>query len=160
MAISLNEGNQIDSVLLDFSKAFDKVDHHKLCLKLDHYGIRGKTLNWIKHYLNNRTQTVVVNGEFSDKAPVLSGVPQGTVLGPLLFLVYINDLPLVVNSRIRLFADDALIYRKVENVNDVRQLQHDIDNLVNWELHWSMEFNPDKCKVLRVTDKRKTISAN
>ena len=69
-----------------------------------------------------------------------------TVLGPLLFLVYINDLPLVVNSQIRLFADDALIYRKVENIHDARQLQHDLDNLVNWEQHWSMEFNPDKCK--------------
>ena len=78
---SLNEGSQIDSILLDFSKAFDKVDHSKLCSKFDHYEVRGKSLSWIKDYLQGRTQTVVVNGKTSVKAAVLSGVPQGTVLG-------------------------------------------------------------------------------
>ena len=92
------------------------MDHDKLCIKLDHYRIRGKTLSWIKNYLANRTQTVVVNGKNSDKAPLMSGVPQGTVLGPLLFFVYINDLPLSVNSQIRLFADDALIYSKLSQL--------------------------------------------
>ena len=108
----------------------------------------------------NRTQTAVVNSKSSDKTPILSGVPQGTVLGPLLFLVYINDLPLSVNSEILLFADDALLYRKIESVNDVYQLQHDRNKLVEWESHWSIEFNPDKCKVLRVTNKRKIILSN
>ena len=160
LAKSLNEGNQIDSVLLDFSKAFDKVDHHKLSLKLEHYGIRGKTLKWIQHYLHDRTQTVVLNGKTSEKTPVVSGVPQGTVLGPLLFLVYINDLPSIVDSQIRLFADDALIYRKINSVNDTQQLQSDIEKLLEWESNWSMEFNPDKCKVLRITNKRNIIISN
>ena len=160
LAKSLNEGNQIDSVLLDFSKAIDKVDHHKLSLKLEHYGIRGKTLKWIQHYLHDRTQTVVLNGKNSEKTPVVSGVPQGTVLGPLLFLVYINDLPSIVDSQIRLFADDALIYRKINLVNDTKQLQSDIEKLLEWESNWSMEFNPDKCKVLRITNKRNITISN
>ena len=158
LAKSLNEAKQIDSILLDFSKAFDKVDHNKLCLKLHHYGVRGKVLQWIRNYLAHRTQTVVINGECSDKVPVVSGVPQGTVLGPLLFLVYINDLPELVTCKIRLFADDALIYREIDSTEDTLKLQEDLNQLMTWESDWSMEFNPEKCKVLRVTNKRKTIN--
>ena len=94
--------------LLDFSKAFDKVDHRKLCLKLARYGIKGKSLNWIQSFLSGRTQQVILNGKSSEKSNVTSGVPQGTVLGPLLFLVYINDMPSAVLSLLRLFADDYL----------------------------------------------------
>ena len=158
LAKSLNEAKQVDSILLDFSKAFDKVDHDKLCQKLEHYGIRGKAHSWVKNYLANRTQTVVINGENSESAPVVSGVPQGTVLGPLLFLVYINDLPDLVNCKIRLFADDALIYRTIDSIQDALLLQNDLAKLITWESNWSMEFNPDKCKVLRITNKRKTIN--
>ena len=105
-----------------------------------------------------RTQTVVINGENSESAPVVSGVPQGTVLGPLLFLVYINDLPDLVTCKIRLFADDALIYRTIDSIQDALLLQNDLAKLITWESNWSMEFNPDKCKVLRITNKRKTIN--
>ena len=156
----LNDGGQIDSILLDFSKAFDKVDHEKLCHKLDHYGIRGIHLQWITSFLSDRTQQVIVNGKSSSFAPVKSGVPQGTVLGPLLFLVYINDLPLNVNSKVRLFADDAYLYRTITSKEDIITLQNDLDSLQTWEALWSMEFHPNKCKLLRVTNKTKPILAD
>ena len=98
---------------------------------------------------------VTVNDKSSTSAPVKSGVPQGTVLGPLLFLVYINDLPSCVQSKIRLFADDAYLYRVIGSPIDSEILQSDLDELQKWEKQWSMEFHPDKCKVLRVTNKTK-----
>ena len=99
---------QTDLIVLDFSKAFDVVPHHCLLHKLDHYGIRGPTILWIQNFLTTLTQKVVVDGSFSETAHVGSGVPQGTVLGPILFLCYINDLPSSVSSDVRLFADDCL----------------------------------------------------
>ena len=104
---SLNNCEQIDSIILDFSKEFDKVCHQKLLLKLDYYGIKGNPHKWISNFLQNQTQRVVVWGTFSENVTVLSGVPRGTVLGPLLFLLYINDMPLLVKLIIALFADDA-----------------------------------------------------
>ena len=129
-------------------------------LKLDHYGIKGNIYKWISNFLLNRTQSVVVRGTFSECKSVLSGVPQGTVLGPLLFLAYINDMPLVVESPIALFADDAYIYRSIATDSDVKILQKDLNNLVEWENNWSMEFHPDKCQLLRITNKRKIIVSN
>ena len=110
ISLSLNNREQVDSIFLDFSKAFDKVCHCKLLLKLDHYGIKGNIHKWILNFLQNRTQRVVVRGTFSESVTVLLGVPQGTVLGPLLFLLYINDMSLVVKSIIALFADDTYVY--------------------------------------------------
>ena len=110
LAKNMQLGKQTDFILLHFSKAFDKVAHEKLLLKLDFYGIRGNTLNWIKDFLDNRNQSVLLNGSNSDSIPVSSGVPQGSVLGPILFLTYINDLPDQVRSRVRLFADDTAMY--------------------------------------------------
>ena len=119
----------MDTILLDFSKAFDKVNHRKLMIKMDHYGIRGKLLDWMNDFLSERTQQVIINGESSSKGKVISGVSQGTVLGPLLFLIYINDLPDRVNSQIRLFADDSYLYKTIDTPQDTLQLQKDLDAL-------------------------------
>ena len=131
----MNHEEQIDSILLDFSKAFDKVSHRKLLLKLEHYGIRGRNLQWIKKFLENRTQKVAVAGVTSSVSAVTSGVPQSTVLGPLLFLIYINDLRSTVSSTIGLFADDTYIYRSIRNFDDCKILQDDLQKLMQWENH-------------------------
>ena len=123
---------QTDVVVLDFSKAFDVVTRQRLLHKLDHYGIRGTTLNWIQNFLTNVTQKLVVIGSSSEAARVKSGVPQGTVLGPLLFLTYINDLPSTVSSQVRLFADDCLLYRPIKCRADQEILQRDLSALQDW----------------------------
>ena len=153
----LNSRGQIDAILLDFSKAFDKVDHEGLIIKLENVGIRGKLLNWIRSFLIGREQRVLVDGRGSDWRPVLSGVPQGTVLGPLFFLVYINDITnnLSPGTSVRLFADDSLLFRTINNINDTKTLQKDLDLLQTWEKKWKMEFHPDKCQLLRITNKTK-----
>ena len=155
----LNNKQQIDSVLLDFSKAFDKVDHHGLVLKLKHCGINNNILKWISSFLNGRTQTVLVEGCQSSAQPVMSGVPQGTVLGPLLFLIYINDIDqdLSPGTKIRLFAYDSLLYRTINDLNDTQILQKDLHTLQKWESTWKMEFHPQKCQVLRITNKSNII---
>ena len=160
LASGIDSSTQIDAILLDFSKAFDKVSHERLAAKLHHYGVRGPTLNWIKSFLAGRTQRVIVEGVASDTAPVTSGVPLGTVLGPLLFLIYINDLPSKVNSTARLFADDCLLYRHIKTNDDTTSLQDDLNNLQYWERDWQMHFNPDKCEVIRITTKRKIIPSS
>ena len=140
-------GQQVDLVLLDFSKAFDKVNHLKLLFKLSTHGVKGKTLKWISSFLGGRTQAVVLEGECSPEVSVTSGVPQGSVLGPLLVLLYINDLPENIQSQVRLFADDTAVYLTVINPNDSNILQSDLNKLQEQERTWDMEFNPSKCQV-------------
>lgn len=115
---NLEKGLQTDIIILDFSKAFDTCPHEELLYKLNNYGIDGKILRWLRTFLTRRSMKVVLNGEQSKQVPVLSGVPQGTVLGPLLFLCHINDLPSRVKSQVRLFADDCLLYRPIKNLED------------------------------------------
>ena len=160
LAAGLDRRQQIDAILLDFSKAFDKVPHQRLAAKLHHYGIRDQTLSWIKTFFADRSQQVVLDGKSSSAAPVASGVPQGTVLGPLLFLIYINDLPSRVSSSIRLFADDCLLYRVIKNHQDAELLQTHLDQLQERERDWQMLFNPDKCEHIRITNKRKIIQTS
>ena len=159
---SLDNKRQTDLIFLDFAKAFDKVNHISLLKKLHHYGIRNNIHAFIEDFLSNRKQVVVMDGTASEPAPVLSGVPQGTVLGPLLFLAYINDLPEYVSkgTHVRLFADDSAIYREINSPLDHEILQNDIKNLEKWEENWSMQFHPDKCQLLKVTNKRKPSSYN
>ena len=135
---------QTDLILLDFSKAFDKVAHEKLPQKLHLYSIRGVTLKWIKNFLDNRKQSVVTNSFHSGTIPVSSGVPQGSVLGPILFLAYINDLPDHVRSRVRLFADDTAMYLCISNISEANILQEDLYKLEKCEKAWDMSFNPSK----------------
>ena len=111
-------------------------------------------MEWIRAFLTGRTQRVVVDGATSEPAPVISGVPQGSVLGPILFLVFINDLPLQVTSKTRLFADDCIIYREVKDEQDCVTLQGDLDRLAKWEKRWGMQFHPEKCNILRIHRKR------
>ena len=153
----LEEKGQVDMVILDFSKTFDKVPHQRLMSKLWNYGIRGDTHAWIKSFLMGRTQRVVVDGEASAWVPVESGVPQGTVLGPQLFLAFINDLPKAVSSRVRLFANDCVLYRKVETNADCHALQEDLRSLEEWERQWCMSFNAAKCSSIAITRKQKKV---
>jgi hypothetical protein len=154
----LNARGQVDVVLLDFSKAFDKVSHKHLLHKLEYYGIKGKTLGWIEAFLSERKQSVSVNGDHSSPAAVTSGVPQGSVLGPMLFLLYINDIHEQLHSEIRLFADDSIVYREINSPDDHRLLQEDLDRLAKWSDDWLMEFNVTKCYLLSITKKTKLAS--
>ena len=139
-------------VLLDFSKAFDKVPHQRLLYKLNYYGVRGDTLDWISSFLGHRKQQVLLDGCKSSQLDVILGVPQGTVLGPLLFLAYINDLPeAVAHSDSRLFANDCLVYRLVRSDADAARLQEDLEALEKWEKLWQMQFHPEKCQVIRIS---------
>lgn len=151
LASSRHRKVQTDLIIMDFAKAFDKVSHKRLAIKLHHYGIRGTNLKWIENFLSDRTQRVLVEGMQSDSAPVTSGVPQGTVLGPILFLVFINDLPeWAKHSKIRLFADDCIIQKEIRSDQDCLLLQQDIDSIGRWEREWLMEFNPSKCQTLTI----------
>ena len=159
LARNIDSGLQTDLLILDFQKAFDTVPHQRLLKKLNHYGIRGSIWKWIQNWLTNRTQKVVVDGVSAQPVPVLSGVPQGTVLGPLMFLIYINDIASHISNTtfIRLFADDCLLYRVIKTSDDNEVLQNDLTSLYNWSRKWQMSFNASKCKTLRVTTKRKPI---
>ena len=145
IAKNMQMGKQTDLILLDFSKEFDKVAHEKLISKLHFYGIRGKTLSWVKDFLDSRFQAVVLKAVKSDKIAVPSDVPQGSVLGPILFLAYINDLPDQVKSTVRFSADDTAIYLAVSSEGESITLQNDLYILEIWEKRWDMSFNPSKC---------------
>ena len=148
----LDNGGSIDVIYFDFMKAFDKVSHSRLILKLKSYGIGGVLLDWLKSFLTDRKQRVGVNDEYSEWTEVPSGVPQGSVLGPVLFVVYINDLPDKVtgDSMLYMFADDTKLYRAILDVSDTEILQQDIDNMDEWSREWLMDFHPLKCKVLKM----------
>ena len=145
---SYDQGKQTDMAILDFSKAFDTVPHDRLLHKLSSYGIGDPLLSWLRCFLTQRSMRVVVDGIESPSTSVDSGVPQGTVLGPILFLCHINDLPETVKSQVRLFADDCLLYREINNFSDHHTLQEDLAQLELWAHTWGMRFNATKCYIM------------
>ena len=153
----LDKNIQFDKAILDFSKAFDTVPHKRLLGKLRFYGVKADVLDWVRVFLGDREQCVVVDGRSSPEA-VTSGVPQGTVLGPLLFLLYINDLPSVVSSQVRLFADDCLMYHPFSSIEDQVAMQHDLDSLERWGVAWGMGFNAKKCHIMTLGRGRYTLT--
>ena len=149
----LDCSGQIDVLYLDFSKAFDSVPHNLLLYKLNQYGINGSLLNWFWSYLMGRRQRVVIESSSSDWLPVVSGDPQGSILGPFLFLLYINDLPSIVSpeSNLALFADDSKCFRSIKPLDDCLEFQNDVSAIKSWGDSWGMQFNSSKCKILRIT---------
>ena len=144
---SIDEGNKIKVIYTDFEKAFDKAPHKRLIFKLKQYGMHPLYINWIKQYLNYRKQRVKINNEYSEWQNVTSGIPQGSVLGPLLFVIYINDIPEACNKYcdIYLFADDAKISKIIKNKNDIENLQKGCNALEKWINLWLVSLNVDKC---------------
>ena len=154
-------GGQIDVIYTDFEKAFDKVPHCYLLNKLKCYGISKLLINWIESFLFSRTQQVHINGAFSSCRNVLSGIPQGTVLGPLLFIIFINDLPEACQSlaKLFLFADDAKLYKSVTSLSDSLILNQCCQKIFDWSNNCGMMLNVEKCKFLHIS-KHKTPLVN
>jgi len=149
---AIDAGLPFDVIFLDFAKAFDKVPRERLLEKLRAHGVQGRALNWIRNWLTGRKQRVVLNGKYSAWAEVLSGVPQGSVLGPILFLIFINDLDVaaVMIDILRKFADDTKLGQTVSTPEERELLQQALDKLCEWSEKWGMEFNVKKCKVMHL----------
>ena len=147
IANNLISKNQVRAVFLDISKAFDRVWHKGLIFKLKQNGISDKILNIITDFLSFRKQRVVLNGQASPWVSIEAGVPQGSILGPLLFLIYINDLSDNLSTTAKLFADDTSLFSIVQNVNtSAGHLNNDLSKINNWAFQWKMSFNPDPSK--------------
>ena len=144
---SLSNGDDMDAIYLDYAKAFDKVDHQLLLSKLQLYSFHSKIIKWIESFLTNRSQQVIVDGHMSITAPIISGVPQGTVLGPILFLIFINDIASCVlhsTLTLRCFADDTRICRSISDLNNVHELQSDLEEVTKWSVRNNMALHEDK----------------
>eukprot|EP00057_Strongylocentrotus_purpuratus_P009185 XP_011663659.1 PREDICTED: RNA-directed DNA polymerase from mobile element jockey-like [Strongylocentrotus purpuratus] len=152
----LDEGGGVDVAYLDFSKAFDSVPHQRLIKKMKAHGIHGKLLNWIESFLKERRQCVAVNGKKSSWADVLSGIPQGSVLGPILFITYINDLPDNLKGHAEMFADDTKVYTHIKSQEDRKTMQQDLDSLCDWAEKWQLKFNVGKCGVMHYGNQDET----
>ena len=151
---AIEEGHPLDIAYMDFQKAFDSVPHQRLISKLNSYGISGNLLTWIEAFLSHRRQRVAVNNATSDWAPVTSGIPQGTVLGPILFVIFVNDLPNNVTSETLMFADDTKLLKIIKCDRDSLNFQSDLDRLHRWSLTWQLKFNPNKCKIMHTGRQR------
>ena len=160
-AKALDERKQVDTVFLDYSKAFDSVSFNCLLKELFDVGVRSKLLSWFRSYLTCRHHRTVIDGCESSLLPISSGVPQGSNLGPLLFIIYINTAPKAIHSSttVQLYADDMKCFRIIDNTDDVQQLQSDLSNLNDWSANHFMEFNSKKCKYLAITRKKNIVDS-
>jgi len=153
IADTLDKSGRVDAIIVGFSKAFDLVPHGRLLVKIADSGVENRVVVWIRGFLIGRTHRVRVGGELSEEVGVTSGVPQGSVLGPLLFLAYVNDIGRNIESN-RLFADDCVIYREILTKEDMITLQIDLDRLREWAVDNAMKINPSKSKALCFTRAR------
>ena len=148
----LSKGSQTDAIYTDFSSAFTSVNHKLLLYKLRHsFSISGLAFNWIESYLSQRSQRVILDGKYSDWLPVLSGVPEGSILGPILFSCYVADLPNVIENGCLAYADDVKIFSRINNQDDTNSLQADVNRLCEWSKLWHLKLNPAKCKTMTFT---------
>ena len=149
--LSRNSSKVSDVIFLDLSTPFDSVPHKRLLLKLNRYGIHGQLYLWFRNFLANRKQRVQIRRSYSEWSPVVSGVPQGSILRPILFLIYVSDIPNIITSIAKLFADDTEIYRQINKVEDSIALQSDLTTVDLLADRWHVKFNPSKCEVMRIT---------
>lgn len=158
---AIQEGVQLDTIYTDFSSAFQSVNHRLLLYKLHRmYGLEGNALKWLSSYLGRRKQRVVLNGKVSDWVPVTSGTPEGGHLSPLLFALFVNDLPTVIATNCLMFCDDVKIFHKVASLNDVITLQNDLNAVGRWAADWRLVLNASKCKAFKITLKRNFVDSS
>ena len=157
---NLHKNIQTDVIYLEFAKAFDTVDHNVLLSKLKAYGVSGQLLTWLANYLSGRLQRVVIDSATSQLAPVTSGVPQGSLLGPLLFIIFINDLPdaAICDVFTSLYADDTKVYRNSNTIEDCMSMQKTQTNMDTWTQHNNIRFDASKCKALAITRKKSPLN--
>ncbi|CAC5405728.1 Glycosyltransferase-like domain-containing protein 1,Glycosyltransferase-like domain-containing protein 1-like [Mytilus coruscus] len=145
----LDNGGSIDTVYLDFMKAFDTVPHKQLIGKLKSYGIAEEIISWVKSFLSGRKQQLRVNSSYSEFKQVTSGIPQGSILRPILFVIYINDLPEMLDSNCYMFADDTKVFRQIQTTDDNDALQRDLSHIETWSNTWLLRFHLDKCQIMK-----------
>ena len=146
----IDDGKNVDIIYLDFKKAFDSIPHERLIMKMKGYGINGLTLEWVRSFLSDRKQRVRIGEKFSSMTNVTSGIPQGSILGPVLFTIFINDLPDAINVHCKVFADDTKIY---ESSKKHTEIQEDLYRMQKWTEEWNLYFNVNKCKVMHIGKK-------
>ena len=157
---AIENKQNVDVIYLDISRAFTCVPHNRVLSKLYNFGIKGSLLGWFRSFLKERRQRVRVNNRMSEWVEVTSGVPQGTILGPLIFLLYINDIADDLNATCRLFADDCLLYKCYSEFQETNRLQEDLNKLEIWSNRWLLEFNPSKCKVMYISNRKSIKKAD